>query len=813
MNILLWGLLSALTLQLNPNTAPPESLRLLPVGLEDARAAAESLQVPLDSVLRTLTIPEAKVQAIVAWRRIHGPFRNVYDLARIPGILPGDLARWKPHLTLHRSRQARGYLRDLESIRSRGASEESPRRSAFDYWVFRLREPLSLKRITVDQLRSLPNVSLLDAVALVRYVRRIQVRYPNQLRRIPELSTYGYFNVRPFLRVHNDTLPPLHGWFSLQTTLPNALTYAEDQLTQRLEELQGRTVDSTLQVRLRTAGWTDAEIQRLTDRLSREQRDLAALHVQPWTDVKTALTLHHTVRIGAAIHSSPFDQQGALSRGFLDWQPERYGLERLLLGDYRVALDQGLIMDNSEESRDRLFDRDQGVFGDLTASRSMGLRGMFARLGYGPLHAMLYGSLQERPTLPDRQGQPLFLYSGTFLPQIYRETALKERLVGVGMDVDLPRPFLVGSRLRFHVLDIRYDRPLSFRWEDLDIPADLEPLPGSDPSFPRQPTDHFRFYGMAFRTVKFPVSVEVEAAHQQNGGNAWAAAFRIQKPRFYWNLHLRSYDPSYFNPYMRPFQEDNRFEDTPLERPYRLLDPVAGELQTFPMPKPERGIFLETRYQFHRKFLVPRAYVDVWEDRTEGLWNYRLNLEGEFRPVHPIRIRYRERWQIRRNLRYNGISRSLSEERALRVFFLTGRGFAGVELRYSQVDLSPRTDIPRALMKGGFLSFFWNEDLTPQTRIRLGTAVWRNQGASQWIFEDTGIDFLYGDGSKIYLTMIHALRPNLLLRFKLRQKTTRFSHNVPLEEAYHYSDGRLFAGSWVDRDPAWTLTLNLDYLF
>ncbi len=813
MNLLLWGLLSASLLRINPNTAPAESLRLLPIGLEDARILAESLQIPLDSALHRATVPETKVRAILEWRRLHGAFHNVYDLSSVPGILPGDLARWKPFLTLKRPHRGRAYLRDLESIRSRGASEESPRRSAFDYWVFRLREPLSLDRITVDQLRSLPNVSLLDAVAVARYVRRIRVRYPNQLRRIPELSSYGYFNLRPFLQLQKQNLPPLHGWLSVQTTLPNALTYAEDQLTQRLDELQGRAVDSTLQTRLCTAGWSDAEIQALADRLSREQQDLAALHVQPWTDIKTALTLHHTLRMGAAVHSGPFYQEGALGRGFLDWEPDRYGVKRILLGDYRIALDQGLIMDNSEESRDRLFDRDQGVFGDLTASRTMGLRGMYTRLGYGPLHASLYGSWQARPAIPDRNGNPLFLYSGTFLPRVYREHALNERLMGGWVDVDLPRPFLIGSRIRFHTLDIRYDQALSFRWEDLDIPADLEPLPGNDPAFPRIPTDHFRFYGMSFRTVKFPVSMEMEASHQEKGGNAWVAALRLQKPRFYWNLLLRSYDPDYFNPYMRPFQEDNRFEDTPLERPYRLLDPIASELQQFPMPKPERGIFLETRYQFHRKFLVPRAYVDVWEDRTEGLWNYRLNLEGEFRPVHAIRIRYRERWQIRRNLRYNGISQSLSEERALRVFFLTGKGFAGVELRYSQVDLSPRTDIPRALMKGGFLSFFWNEDLTPQTRVRFGTAVWRNEGASQWIFEDTGIDFLYGDGSKVYLTMIHALQPNLLLRLKLRQKTTRFTHNVPLEESYRYADGRAFAGTWFDHDPAWTLTVNLDYLF
>lgn len=807
---ILWLLQTSLLLNLN--TAPAESLQQLPIGYEDAVHLAAREGQPLETVLQTAKVPKWKAVRIVTYRTLHGPFSSVYDLYQVPGITSGDIARWKAFLTVHPPTYEGQMIRDVENIRGLAASEEGPRTSAFDYWLYRLRAPIFIKKAKVEDLQSLPGVSLLDAVAAIRYARKAQLFQVSNLRRAPELSSYGYFNLRPFVAIQERPLPPVYGWASVSLDMPDAVVYSTDYLYDRLQQLESQTSDD-LSNRLTTAGWSSDQIDTLLARLNAYRDAESTIRTSPYVRFKSVWNVPHGVRGGLAFHQSPFYLEGPVVRLFGEYVSDG-PVQRILLGDYRIALDQGVMIDNSEESRDRLFDRDQGVFGDLTASRTMGLRGGFTSMKWNRFHLGLYASKTRRPVLLDRNNQPLFLFTGSFIPKILWDRGVDERVLGGMVDVDLPSPFLIGSRLRFHLLDIRYSDTLSMRFEDLDLPFDREDF-SYDASIPRTPTDRFRFLGVAFQTVKFPMSLEVEAARQIEGSEGWAftTAIRIQKPRFFWNIHYRRYDPGFLNPFQRSFQEDNRFEDTPLERPYRLVDPLASALREFPIPKPEEGFFLETRYQIHRKWLIPRFYVDVWRDLGDGLWNYRINVEGEFRPVHPLRIRYRERYQKRQNLRGVGYTQSFSEERALRVFVLLGQGIAGTELRMSQVDLTPRVDLPRSGMKGGFVSLFLRYDLTSQTQVQAGTAVWTNEGASQWIFEDTGIDFLYGNGSKFYVTVAHALSDRLVSRLKVRMKHTLFPHNVDLDQGIQDVWGRPVEGSFSTPEPSWWISWNLDYFF
>lgn len=71
----------------------------LPLAAEPAtvnlnEADAETLSASLSG------IGQAKAEAIVAWRRDHGPFRQVQDLAQVKGIGPGLLKKNKDRLRL-----------------------------------------------------------------------------------------------------------------------------------------------------------------------------------------------------------------------------------------------------------------------------------------------------------------------------------------------------------------------------------------------------------------------------------------------------------------------------------------------------------------------------------------------------------------------------------------------------------------------------------------------------------------------------------------------------------------------------------------
>ena len=63
------------------------------LNLNDASAAELSA--------RLSGVGQAKAEAIIAWRRDHGPFRQVDDLSQVKGIGPGLLKRNRDRLRVH----------------------------------------------------------------------------------------------------------------------------------------------------------------------------------------------------------------------------------------------------------------------------------------------------------------------------------------------------------------------------------------------------------------------------------------------------------------------------------------------------------------------------------------------------------------------------------------------------------------------------------------------------------------------------------------------------------------------------------------
>ena len=117
---------------------------------------------------------------------------------------------------------------------------------------------------------------------------------------------------------------------------------------------------------------------------------------------------------------------------------------------------------------------------------------------------------------------------------------------------------------------------------------------------------------------------------------------------------------------------------------------------------------------------------------------------------------------------------SRTQEFTFRTFFLpTGHDYFDVRLRYGMVELTPN---PRygddRLLSGGYISARWEHNFSENLSVLGGTTLWSTDGMSQWEFEDTGIDFLDGDGTKFYVTIKNILSDNLQLRLRILRKDT-----------------------------------------
>jgi hypothetical protein len=112
----------------------------------------------------------------------------------------------------------------------------------------------------------------------------------------------------------------------------------------------------------------------------------------------------------------------------------------------------------------------------------------------------------------------------------------------------------------------------------------------------------------------------------------------------------RHYDVDFDNPYNRAFAEYRRYKGTTFEDSYYLRDAAFGALfVNNASPQAEDGIYISSRFQVARP-LVLGLELDDWTRLGDGIDYYRWVIKTTYRPIFPMQIYLRERFQARGNL-------------------------------------------------------------------------------------------------------------------------------------------------------------------
>ena len=153
----------------------------------------------------------------------------------------------------------------------------------------------------------------------------------------------------------------------------------------------------------------------------------------------------------------------------------------------------------------------------------------------------------------------------------------------------------------------------------------------------------------------------------------------------------RNYDLEYDNPYQRSFSNYQRFKTSIFEDSYWLEDPAYAFLYTAnPQPQSEEGIYLTSRYQFHRN-LTGTLASDHWSRKADDAKYYRTVAQIQWRPVFKYRIYFRQKWQARGSHNIFHPSPYYSRETRIRVKMLLSN-YNELEFLYSlgYTTFSPR---------------------------------------------------------------------------------------------------------------------------
>jgi len=714
-----------------------------------------------------------------------GGLQNVYEVMDIPGFGADELEYLKNNCVVVPP-SGGSISPNVISIMERLATEDDPGDAAVDMWENYLLRPIPINSATSWQLRSLDRVSLIDAAAVESRLKTLgPVSSVYSLRNVDNLTYYGYRNMRDFVSVREFDFSSMKFFGSCRLVIDggDGRDAGEEGLSTMLSDLHSAESDITAGDR----GYSAADSIAWIERLNAEKNELQqAVNVTGWEHrvlagfgdrfrggIRLSRGRNSTSGFGlfSGLELGDLNNRFDVAKGFSSI--ENIGvINRVVLGNYNLSLGQGLMIDNSDELMYRSTYRTWGLYPDLTSTRQFAFTGGAVEMQAG--HFLGYGffSNSGRDALKSIDGTPNVLIMSSARTSVQAD-AIKETTYGGYGFYDFGGFLPCGTAFGLGGMHIDYSDSLLPDAEAIDIPGDAQnwDCPEYDILTPGNSSS---FFGVSSQTIIDNVSLEAEYVRQDNKAFAALARGRWQNDYFYLLGIWRHYDLGYSNPYNRGFTEQLRYDDTVFEKPYYLNDPLASQLAQWPTPKPEEGLYIESRFQVSRSITFTKVYLDLWRSIPWNFNNYRFQGEVEYRPDFPIRFRLKCKYQEKTKMHDVIPTTSRTTEYTFRTFFLPSNSdYFDVQLRVGMVELTPNPLYgDDRLMTGGYIAARWEHNFSENMSVLGGTTLWSTDGMSQWEFEDTGIDFLDGDGTKFYVTIKNNLSDNLQVRLKVLRKDT-----------------------------------------
>ena len=510
--------------------------------------------------------------------------------------------------------------------------------------------------------------------------------------------------------------------------------------------------------------------------------------------------------------------------GLQDHVTDGYGLKGAYFGNYRVAFGMGLVMDNTDFIHFRktgfgFNKRILGVHGDLSRSHEYSLTGAAAEFSLGRVNASFfvssdkkdgilnsdgtinrYVTMQPRPDAEWLEGREVDV-DGVPTPSYLRRDAFKEDLVGGNVKVMLAPGTFIGLT----GYQANYDK--GWRADVNTLVMDETRLEARDSEISSSYTSVFtegdstetfkwrRVMGAEAQAVLGNVSVQGEYAFLQDPRNSFLDsenpdAYIVNVFSQWSNLHLlaiwRDYDLGFDNPYNRAFSNDNRYEMTLLDAPYRLNDDLYTWVEAnAPQPKPEKGIFLEARYRISRNLILSGLQYDQWKRKADGADMMRYTIKGEYQPLFNLRFRVRHRFSSRSENNPEDVRTYRNwETRWQLITLLSNFNRLGFSYATSNVMFPARPRLggtvdagfsPGVGTAGSPAHAFearYEHNLTPGIKFTLASAVY---DGFWWNFEGNEFVLLEGNGFRNWFKVESRVSERLLFQLKVTR-----DHNMPV---------------------------------
>ena len=783
---------------------------------------------------------------------------TIYDLLDIPEISSKDIQVLKeiieiklPDLTEVQKKIASNSYKLENWLSSDGGSE-----GLSEVWLDRFYEPMNINNMNYDDIMLLPNITPIDANAVMLQKKRGKIKGTFELKNSPGISYYGYKNLRDFILFKTSNDDNIH--FRISSLVRTVPTTNNPDSDGNIFEISNNSNPETL-TRLSLSKGQHFKIG------ASYHRNLGESYFKN-SFFGTKNLFHYTmlpnIKYSLSIEKIQF---------------KKMRLDRVVLGNFTASFNQGVVFESSDYFSPRKTGyqwtkRADGIHSDISRSSQYVMRGLGIQLSNNLLRGSFFISNHPRDAIinDDSTDSTVASFSTLIVMQprlpwgVYSDTTkifnqLTSSVNEITWGGNIRFTPVTGYSVGMTFYESLYDRVLKpmvlesiIGGPDLGYSGDEKYLQylsnsadpevaamyssaGESPLWDKA-LSFRRVLGFDFSIIKKNIAIQAEYGELSKDNNIFILgnepyAFVFNTYFQFDNFNLlalyRDYSLDYDNPYQRSFSNYQRYKTTILEDTYWLEDPVYGYLYSGnPQPQAERGLYLSSRYQFHRS-IVGTLNWDTWTRIADNTKYFRTVFSIDYRPAFNYRIKIRQKFQGRGA--FDIYHPSPFDSRETRITArLRLSNYDQIELLYSNnfTSFSPRPRLTNNAITGESDDMMLGTIGSPEesvgftiihnfsNRFKVKGSVLYIDGFF-WSFEDT--DFRIFDSNTqsmhTWVSFIYHFGERMSLRYKISH-TSDYPFTNIIEGSTNASDyeGSLIKNPYILEDNI-DFRLQVDYAF
>ena len=692
-------------------------------------------------------ISNEKINSIKNHILLNGNIENIYELIEVDGISSLDIESLKPFIFLEIS-DDNSLLRRTSYKLENWLSSSENQEGLSDNWLDQYFDPMNVNEMNYDDLNSLPNLTPIDVRAVLLQKKRGYINGTWELKNSPGISYYGYKNLIDFV-----------GFDSLNPSL--------DKINFRFKTLVRNTP-------LTSTPDDDASLVEFYNPKSPQV-------LSKWVVSNKYISSGYLYNRNVGEVSENNNQKFYISLDKMNINNLR--IDHLVVGNFTAAFGQGVVFESSDFFSPRrtgfgFSKRLNGINPDQTRNSQYTLKGAAIQLSNNYSRLSLFASHDMRDAIINEDGsftslivmQPRLSWGLAQNGDTTVFSPLTDSVEEVTWGANIRFSPFTGSNLGFTFYESLYNRILDPQIRETIVGGPDPEYSGdtyyltyftnsADPEIEAMYESNIWNYennsssspiwddakasrkamGINFSSVIKNISLQGEYGmlfkefdfdNLKHNPQASIVSAYFQFDNFNLLTLYRNYDLDFDNPYQRSFSNYQRYKTSILEDSYWLEDPVYAFLYTAnPQPQAERGMYISSRYKFHRN-ITATLQSDHWTRKADEAQYYRTVLSLQWRPVFKYRVYLRQKWQARGAYDIFHPSPYYSRETRIRVKMILSN--------YNELE---------------FLYALGNTTFSPRPRLTDGPS---------------GEDMVIGDIGSPDRTIGISLKYNLNERFKIR---------------------------------------------